>query len=70
MMRWIVDWSMKFRLVVVALAVAMMVVGVSQLRSMPVDTLPEFAPPYVEVQTEALGLSAPEVEELVTLNLE
>jgi CzcA family heavy metal efflux pump len=70
MMRWIVEWSMKFRLFVVALAVAMMFVGITQLRDMPVDALPEFAPPYVEVQTEALGLSAPEVEELVTLNLE
>ena len=70
MMRWIVEWSLKFRLLVVALAVAMMVVGITQLRNMPVDALPEFAPPYVEVQTEALGLSAPEVEELVTLNLE
>src|SRR5690349_21631474 len=70
MMRWIIGWSMKFRLFVVALAVALMIVGISQLRDMPVDSLPEFAPPYVEVQTEALGLSAPEVEELVTLNLE
>src|SRR5690349_6292980 len=70
MMRWIIGWSMKFRLFVVALAVALMIVGISQLRDMPVDTLPEFALPYVEVQTEALGLSAPEVEELVTLNLE
>ena len=70
MMRWIVEWSLKFRLFVVALAVAMMFVGISQLRTMPVDALPEFAPPYVEVQTEAPGLSAPEVEELVTLNLE
>src|SRR5690349_21995803 len=70
MMRWIIGWSMKFRLFVVALAVALMIVGISQLRDMPVDSLPEFAPPYVEVQTEALGLSAAEVEELVTLNLE
>ncbi|TMA51002.1 MAG: efflux RND transporter permease subunit, partial [Deltaproteobacteria bacterium] len=70
MMHWIVGWSLKFRLFVVALAVAMMFVGITQLRTMPVDALPEFAPPYVEVQTEALGLSAPEVEELVTLNLE
>src|SRR5262249_34939435 len=37
---------------------------------MPLDALPEFAPPYVQVQTEALGLSASEVEELITLNLE
>jgi CzcA family heavy metal efflux pump len=70
MIRWIIGWSMKFRLFVVALAMAMMFVGIIQLRTMPVDALPEFAPPYVEVQTEALGLSAPEVEALVTLNLE
>ncbi len=70
MMRWIVGWSLKFRLLVIALAVVMMFVGVMQLRNMPVDALPEFAPPYVEVQTEAPGLSASEVEELVTLNLE
>jgi CzcA family heavy metal efflux pump len=61
---------MKFRLFVIALALAMLFVGITQLRTMPVDALPEFAPPYVEVQTEALGLSASEVEELVTLNLE
>jgi Cu/Ag efflux pump CusA len=70
MMRWIIGWSLKFRLFVIALAVETMLVGITQLRNMPVDVLPEFAPPYVEVQTEALGLSAPEVEELVTLNLE
>src|SRR5439155_6056613 len=70
MMRWIIGWSLKFRLFVLALAVALMIVGITQLRDMPVDTLPEFAPPYVEVQTEALGLSAPEVEELVTVNRE
>jgi Cu/Ag efflux pump CusA len=32
--------------------------------------LPEFAPVYVEVQTEALGLSAEEVENLVTIPIE
>jgi Cu/Ag efflux pump CusA len=37
---------------------------------MPVDVFPEFAPPLVEVQTEAAGLSAEEVESLITLNLE
>ncbi len=70
MMRWVVDGALRFRLLVVALGAAVLVAGVQQSRSMPVDALPEFAPPQIEVQTEALGLSAPEVESLVTLNLE
>ncbi|MFL5760432.1 MAG: efflux RND transporter permease subunit, partial [Thermomicrobiales bacterium] len=47
-----------------------MVVGVVRLPDMPVDTLPEFTPTTVEVQTEALGLSAAEVEQLITVPIE
>ena len=70
MLRWVVDGALRFRLLVIALGVGVLVAGVQQASSMPVDALPEFAPPSIEVQTEALGLSAPEVESLVTLNLE
>jgi len=70
MMRSFVTWSTKYRVVVVAIAAALVVVGARQLRDMPVDVLPEFSPPRVEIQTEALGLSAQEVEQLVTLGLE
>ena len=70
MMRWLIDSSMKFRLVVVVAATALLVVGISQLRSAPVDVLPEFGPPTVEIQTEALGLSASEVEQLITVPME
>jgi AcrB/AcrD/AcrF family len=69
-MRWILELILKFRLMVVALAAGMLLAGISQLRAMPVDVLPEFDPPYVEVQTEALGLSAEEVEQLITVPLE
>jgi CzcA family heavy metal efflux pump len=44
--------------------------GVQQLRHLPVDVFPEFAPPRVEIQTLALGLSGTEVESLVTVPLE
>ena len=70
MLSWIVGTSLRFRLLAVALAAAVLAAGAIQARQMSVDSLPEFAPPTIEVQTEALGLSAPEVEDLVTLNLE
>src|SRR5687768_5581425 len=69
-MRAIIEASLQFRYLLVTLAAGMMVVGVFRLSEMPVDVLPEYAPPYVEVQTESLGLSADEVESLVTVNLE
>ncbi len=70
MMRWIVGSSMHFRLLVIAVAGVVMFFGFRQMRDMPVDMLPEFSEPYVEVQTEALGLSAAEVEALITTPLE
>jgi CzcA family heavy metal efflux pump len=70
MMRWIVGSSLKFRFLVIAIAAGMMYFGVGQLRQMPVDVFPEFAPPLVEIQTPCLGLSSAEVESLVTVPLE
>src|SRR3954454_13868568 len=70
MMRWLVESCLKFRLLVVVAAVAVLAVGGSQIRKMPVEVLPDFTPTTVEVQTEALGLSAAEVEQLVTVPLE
>jgi len=59
-----------FRLLVLAVAVGLLGFGIVSLRSAPVGVLPEFTPPYAEVQTEALGLSAEEVEQLITVPLE
>src|SRR5918992_1485562 len=70
MIRSIVGTSLRFRLLVLAAAALTMAIGISQLRDAPVDTLPEFTPPYVEIQTEALGLSAEEVEQLITVPME
>ena len=66
----VLRFSLRFRFLVVVAAAAIMVIGVLRLRDAPLDVLPEFAPPTIEIQTEALGLSAAEVEDLVTLNLE
>jgi Cu/Ag efflux pump CusA len=47
-----------------------MVFGFTQAEDVPVDALPEFSRPRVEVQTEALGLSAEEMEALITTPME
>jgi CzcA family heavy metal efflux pump len=70
MLRFIVATSLKFRFLVVAIAVGMIYFGAGQLRKMPVDVFPEFAPPLVEIQTVSIGLSAAEVEGLVSIPLE
>ena len=70
MMRWVVQSSMKLRLMIVSAAAVLCYFGVTQLRNMPLDVVPEFSRPYVEIQTEALGLSAAEVEAMVTVPLE
>ncbi len=70
MMYWIVDWSIRFRRIVVVLAAGLLIFGFTQLDDVKQDILPEFSPVTVEVQTEALGLSAAEVEQLITVPLE
>ena len=70
MMRWIVETALRLRFVVVALAFVLMVAGTRAARNTPLDVFPEFAPPLVEMQTEAPGLSTSEVEALVTVPIE
>jgi CzcA family heavy metal efflux pump len=70
MMRWIVGSSLKFRYLVVAASVALVVIGATLLRDSPVDVFPEFSQPKVEVQTITIGLTAEETEELVTVPME
>ena len=69
-MRWIVGSSLKFRYLVVALAAALVFFGTAEIRNQQVDVFPEFAPTIVTIQTACLGLTASEVEELVSVPLE
>jgi len=70
MFTWLVSTSLRLRVVVVALMAMVLIVGVRVVRETPLDVFPEFAPPYVEIQTEVPGLSTAEVEALVTVPIE
>ena len=69
-MRFIISSIFKLRYLIIVLAAAFIAYGLGQLKSIPLDVYPEFNPPLVEVQTEALGLSAAEMEAMITLPLE
>ena len=66
----LVGSALRNREVVFLLAAALLVGGVYAARHAPLDVFPEFAPPIVEVQVEAPGLAAEDVEALVTRPLE
>lgn len=69
-MRWIIATSLRYRYLVVFVAAVLLIFGISQIGNMPIDVFPEFAPPRVEIQSPAIGLSSVEVEALITVPLE
>ena len=69
-MTWLVSTSLRFRYLVLALAAGLIVIGIRTGDDIPLDVFPEFAPPVVEIQTEAPGISTEQVESLVTVPIE
>ncbi|SMP41854.1 heavy metal efflux pump, CzcA family [Neorhodopirellula lusitana] len=69
-MNWLITTSLQFRLLVIVLAIALIIVGVRTSDSVPLDVFPEFAPPLVEIQTEAPGIATEDVESLITVPIE
>ncbi|MEA2396546.1 MAG: hypothetical protein QOK25_102 [Thermoleophilaceae bacterium] len=70
MLRWLVAGSVRFRLLLIPAAAVLTILGAVNLNQTRVDVLPELGPPRVEIQTESLGLSAAEVESLITVPME
>ncbi len=69
-MGWIIGWSLRNRRAIVGSAIVVVLLGIWLTPTMKSDVVPDFTPTTVEVQTEALGLSASEVEQLITVPLE
>ena len=70
MIRYLITTCLQARFLVVVAAIVLLAAGALVGRKAPVDAFPEFAPPLVEVQTEAPGLSSLDVENLVTTPIE
>ena len=70
MLQKILEGSLKHRGLVLLVSVLLMTGGLYVARNMNVDVLPDLTAPTVTVMTEAHGMSAEEVEQLVTYPLE
>ena len=70
MLNTVLKWSIAQRWLVVIGAIVITFLASYNLTKMPLDVFPSFAPPQVEIQTEASGLAPEEVESLITLPIE
>ncbi|HTI67720.1 MAG TPA: efflux RND transporter permease subunit [Caulobacteraceae bacterium] len=66
----IVRWTLMRPLMVAAAAILLLVYGAFALTTAKFDVFPDFVPAQAEVQTEAPGLTAEQVEQLVTRPVE
>ncbi|MEF7617564.1 efflux RND transporter permease subunit [Aquincola sp. MAHUQ-54] len=70
MFKWLLDRSLANRLLVIVTAVVLMAYGGFTLSRTPVDVFPDLNKPTVTLMTEAGGMAAEEVEQLITFPLE
>jgi len=70
MFKWLLDSSLANRLLVIIASLVLVGYGVFTLSRMPVDVFPDLNKPTVTVMTEAGGMAAEEVEQLITFPLE
>ena len=70
MFDFIINTSLKQRLIVLGIALLLVVYGIFTVQKMPVDVFPDLNKPVVTVLTEAGGMAPEEVEQLVSFPIE
>jgi heavy metal efflux system protein len=66
----VVAFSLKHRVLMVALFVMMLVGGIMAFRELNIEAYPDPTPPMVDVITQSPGLSAEEIERYITIPIE
>jgi len=66
----LIAWSLRYRIIVIALAVAFLCWGGFVLRDVPLDVLPDLSAPTVTILVEGRGMVPTEMESLVTFPIE
>src|SRR6266699_3128765 len=66
----LIGWSLRYRVIVIALAAAFLCWGGFVLRDVPLDVLPDLSAPTVTILVEGRGMVPTEMESLVTFPIE
>src|SRR5436190_10312758 len=66
----LIGWSLRYRVIVIALAAAFLIWGGFALRDVPLDVLPDLSAPTVTILVEGHGMAPTEMESLVTFPVE
>ncbi|MBI4517751.1 MAG: efflux RND transporter permease subunit [Deltaproteobacteria bacterium] len=70
MLNWVISFSLRNRLLVCLLAVALAAIGGRALSRLPIDAFPDTTPVQVQVNTSAPSLNPLEIEQQITLPVE
>ena len=70
MFRFFVTQSLRNRLMVLAAALVLVLLGIFSASRLPIDVFPDLNKPTVTIMTESEGLAPPEVEQLVSFPIE
>lgn len=70
MLNWLIDFSLRNRFLVIAVALVFAAVGVVSLQHLDVDAFPDTTPVQVQINTTAPALGPEEVEQQITFPIE
>src|SRR6187401_2988189 len=65
-----IEWSIKYRWLVIAATGALVVAGLLAFRALPIDAFPDTTPTQVQVNAVAPALTPLEVEQQLTIPIE
>ncbi len=69
-MNQIIQFTLKNKLLIAALGVALIAAGIFSYKKLPIDTFPDVSPNLVQVFTTTEGLAPEEIEKFVTFPIE
>lgn len=70
MLNMVIRYSLRYRMVVVVMSLALLVYGSYLATTLPIDVFPDLDRPRVIIITECLGLATEEVESMITQPIE